>query len=217
MSTVDAPVARSITPMNMMKSAKRGNRLEPLLRSGSDDWTTPAHIITRVIATFGAVPDCDPSSDAAHTVPARIHFTIQDDGLTRPWVGNLYVNPPYGRAIGAWVAKALAEHASGHATQVIMLLPARPDTRWWQLLDPFPVAFLRGRLRFGGAPSSAPFPSAMVYLGLNLGGFADAFGDIALIRVAHHDCNGMASAEAHEWEAYGRHRAETLRAERSVR
>ena len=35
------------------------------------------------------------------------------------------MNPPYGRAIGAWMAKARAEVASGNAVRVVCLVPAR--------------------------------------------------------------------------------------------
>ena len=100
------------------------------------------------------------------------------DGLANPWYGKVYMNPPYGRSIGAWVEKAVDEVSRGHAKLVVALLPVRTDTRWWQkfvcnqvfpygnsnshghpLLDE--VRFLPGRLRFVGTKASAPFPSAI--------------------------------------------------------
>jgi hypothetical protein len=48
---------------------------------------------------------------------------------------------------------------------VVMLLPARTDTRWWHdYVIPYAseIRFIRGRLKFGGAKNSAPFPSALV-------------------------------------------------------
>jgi hypothetical protein len=79
------------------------------------------------------------------------------------------MNPPYGREIGKWIAKAAASAHSGDAT-VVSLLPARTDTAWWHehvqpilaAKVPGQVVFIRGRLRFEGAPSSAPFPSCVV-------------------------------------------------------
>lgn len=72
------------------------------------------------------------------------------------------MNPPYGRGIGEWVQKAYESWALNGAT-VVCLLPARTDTRWWHdycMLGA--ITFVRGRLRFGNAVASAPFPSAVV-------------------------------------------------------
>jgi site-specific DNA-methyltransferase (adenine-specific) len=75
------------------------------------------------------------------------------------------MNPPYGREITRWVAKA-HDSARGGAT-VVCLLPARTDTAWWQrfVAPDGEVDFLRGRVRFeggNGATNSAPFPSCVV-------------------------------------------------------
>ena len=73
-------------------------------RSDSDEWYTPPHIVGCVIATMGAI-DLDPCSNsrATPTIPARRHFTIDDDGLAQEWHGRVYVNPPYGRVIDLWI------------------------------------------------------------------------------------------------------------------
>ena len=71
------------------------------------------------------------------------------------------MNPPFGRAIRAWVEKAAREAAAG--ALVVGLLPVRTDTRWWhRWVMGAEIRFLPGRLRFGGAQSGAPFPSAVV-------------------------------------------------------
>jgi site-specific DNA-methyltransferase (adenine-specific) len=88
-------------------------------------------------------------------------FTPDDDGLAQCWDGErVFMNPPYGRHIGKWVQKAATAEAL-----VVCLLPARTDTRWWHDFVARPgvfVVFLKGRLRFGDGPNSAPFPSALV-------------------------------------------------------
>lgn len=73
--------------------------------------------------------------------------------------------PPYGREIGKWVFTAAV--ASGvRGTTVVMLLPARTDTRWFHEYiyqkDCVEIRFIRGRLKFGGSKNSAPFPSMVV-------------------------------------------------------
>lgn len=98
---------------------------------------------------------------------AHGHFTAEDDGLSLPWFGVVFANPPDGRTLAAWVAKAEEEAASGRARLVVALLPARPDTRYWHqhIAGKATVYFLRGRLRFSGSEQSAPFPSAVVIWG----------------------------------------------------
>lgn len=84
------------------------------------------------------------------------------DGLEQSWIGKrCWMNPPYGRVISTWVAKARNE--AEHGALVVGLLPARTDTRWWQehVQGHADVRFVSGRLRFGGATAGAPFPSAL--------------------------------------------------------
>ena len=72
------------------------------------------------------------------------------------------MNPPYGNAIGAWMRKAW-EASQTTAELVVCLVPARTDTAWWHdYATRGEITLIRGRLKFGGCPSSAPFPSALV-------------------------------------------------------
>jgi len=89
------------------------------------------------------------------------YFTQADDGLAQAWRGVCWMNPPYGTGIGAWMRKAHESSLLG--ATVVCLVPARTDTRWWQDIATLgEVRFLSGRLRFGGADTGAPFPSAVV-------------------------------------------------------
>jgi phage N-6-adenine-methyltransferase len=88
------------------------------------------------------------------------YYTPDKDGLRQPWGGQVcWLNPPYGRAIGLWVAKAYQE-ALGGAT-VVALLPPRTDTAWWHqyIAKAADVRFIKGRLKFSNATNSAPFPT----------------------------------------------------------
>ena len=88
-------------------------------------------------------------------------FTKEQDGLKQKWDGTCWMNPPYGREIGAWVRKAYESSLEG--ATVVCLLPARTDTAWWHdYAMKGKITFLRGRLKFGGSKNSAPFPSAVV-------------------------------------------------------
>ena len=72
-------------------------------------------------------------------------------------------NPPYGREIGRWVEKAYRTNEK-HGNLVVMLLPARTDTKWFHeyIYHKAEIRFIRGRLKFGGSKNSAPFPSMVV-------------------------------------------------------
>jgi hypothetical protein len=71
------------------------------------------------------------------------------------------MNPPYGPALPVWMAKAYASSLEG--ATVVCLAPARTDTRWWHdFAMRGEIRLIQGRLRFGHAPSVAPFPSAII-------------------------------------------------------
>ncbi len=111
-------------------------------------------------------------------MPAAHHYTRAEDGLAHPWSGRVYLNPPYGREIESWVRRLVDEYAAGRMTEAIALLPARTDTRWFQLLGDWPICFVRGRLKFSDRPTPAPFPSILVYFGTRSEEFRQAFAAI---------------------------------------
>lgn len=92
------------------------------------------------------------------------YFTPEDDGLSQNWGGQrVFCNPPYGRELGAWVKKAYEESRKPD-TVVVMLIPARTDVAWFHdyVLPHGEIEFLRGRLKYGGSKTPAPFPSMLV-------------------------------------------------------
>lgn len=89
------------------------------------------------------------------------YFTVEDNGLAQEWTGNCWMNPPYGREIIHWMRKAYESSLTG--ATVVCLVPARTDTKWWhEYAMKGQIEFIRGRLKFGDAKNSAPFPSAVV-------------------------------------------------------
>ena len=86
-----------------------------------------------------------------------------------PWTGTVFVNPPYGRELRFWTAKARTEFELGNAKTVIALVPARTDTGWWHndIAGKASIFFLKGRLSFGDGTQPAPFPSALIVWGLS--------------------------------------------------
>lgn len=91
------------------------------------------------------------------------HFTKAEDGLLQDWGGKrVFCNPPYGRELPKWIRKAHDEAQKG--ALVVMLVPARTDTRAFHdyIYHQAEIRFIRGRIKFGDAKASAPFPSMLV-------------------------------------------------------
>ncbi len=148
---------------------------EVLSSSESEEWYTPPVIAEAVLAALGEI-DLDPCTNPGEpTIPARHHYRKADDGLAHQWGGRVYLNPPYGRSIPKWVGKLVDEFRWGHVSEAIALVPSRPDTRWFALLDAFPRCEISGRLTFANATNPAPFPSAVFYLGPNHDRFLEVF------------------------------------------
>ncbi len=83
--------------------------------------------------------------------------------------------------IGPWITKLCGEYAANRVCLAIALVPARTDTDWFEPLWDFPLCFVHGRLTFGNAETSAPFPSVVAYLGDDPAMFASYFGDLGPI------------------------------------
>lgn len=144
---------------------------------------TPMEIIEAAIAVLGTI-DLDPCSNSKDNpnVPASEHFTEADNGLSLPWVGRVYMNPPYGRVIGDWTRKLTDEYQMGNVIEAITLVPGRIDTQWWQSLGfQYPACFYTGRLTFIGNDDPAPFPSTIFYLGEDIAKFYEVFSAIGQI------------------------------------
>lgn len=127
-----------------------------MFSSKTDLWETPQAFFDALNEEFHFTLDVCAIPENAKCPD---YYTPEQDGLSQPWHGVCWCNPPYGRKVGKWVEKA----ATCGAT-VVMLLPARTDTKWFHdyIDKKAEVRFVRGRLRFGGAPHAAPFPSMIV-------------------------------------------------------
>ena len=133
---------------------------ESLYSSKSDNWATPQVLFDELNAEFCF--DLDPCADESNHKCER-YFTKEQDGLRQNWGGcRVFCNPPYGRRIIDWVKKGY-EEAHKPNTLVVMLLPARTDTKWFQdyVYYRSEVRFVKGRIHFGNE-DRAPFPSIVV-------------------------------------------------------
>lgn len=134
-------------------------RTDVMFSSKTDSWATPSDFFEELNKEFGFEIDVCALPENAK---CNKFYTPDDDGLKQEWIGNCWCNPPYGREIGKWVKKAAESN-----TLVVMLLPARTDTKWFHeyIYGKAEIRFVKGRLKFGGAENSAPFPSMVVVFG----------------------------------------------------
>ena len=142
------------------------NDKKVMFSSASDEYATPQSFYDKLNMEFNF--QLDPASSPDNHKCSSF-YTMEDDGLTKDWSGEtVFINPPYSKCFD-WVKKA-HEEAKKENTKVVMLLPARTDTRWFHdfCLDKkviSEVCFVRGRLKFGDQTNSAPFPSMIVTFG----------------------------------------------------
>jgi len=98
-----------------------------LFSKKSDEWATPQWLFDELNKVHQFTLD-PASTDENCKCPN--HFTMQDDGLTKDWAREtVFINPPYSGCFD-WVKKA-HEEAQKLETKVVMLLPARTDTKWF--------------------------------------------------------------------------------------
>lgn len=129
-----------------------------IARAARTDWASPQAVFDALHARFDFTIDV--AADASNAKCPR-YYDLAKDGLAQSWQGErVWCNPPYGRGLDLWVRKAFEEASTGQAT-VVLLLPARTDTKWFHeyILPHAEIEFVQGRLRFGGHANAAPFPS----------------------------------------------------------
>lgn len=133
-----------------------------MFSSQTDLWATPQEFYDKLNAEFQFTLDpCATSQNAK----CEKYYTRKEDGLKQNWQGEtVFCNPPYGRVIKDWVKKCYEESRKENTT-VVMLIPARTDTSYFHdyiYNKAKEIRFIRGRLKFGNAKNSAPFPSMVV-------------------------------------------------------
>lgn len=145
---------------------------EAFKSSEVDTWSTPRSFFDSLNQEFGFGLDAAALQSSALCDkwygPDHPDISMRD-AFTREWHEDcdgkpIWLNPPYGRTIRRWTAKASHENHV-HGATVVLLVPARTDTAWWhEDILGHHIRFVRGRLKFGEAKNPAPFPSAVIIM-----------------------------------------------------
>lgn len=131
-----------------------------MFSSNTDNWSTPQYLFDRLSRIYRFTLDVCALPENAK---CDRYYTPEMDGLSKKWEGGVWCNPPYGKGIGNWTRKAAEEIQKDYCDFIVMLLPARTDTRWfWRDVKPVAeIQFIEGRIKFNGSGENAPFPSML--------------------------------------------------------
>ena len=155
--------------------------------AGTAEWFTPPEILQPVRAVLGEI-DLDPATcaDAQQLVQAKSFYTLEDDGLSQPWYGRVYLNAPYSRGVmDAFIHKLLVSSA---VEAWIVLANNATETKWAQrlLVASRLVCFLSSRVDFidaAGVPQTNNNRGQMVcYSGPDPDHFRFHFHERGMIR-----------------------------------
>lgn len=143
----------------------------------TDEWSSPREVVEPIAESIGGFA-LDPCSGAEQSPFADETYTEDDDGLSQPWHGDVWVNPPYSD-MSTWTEKAVAESERGDVKRVVYLCKGDSSTQWWQsaIEQATAVCAIDGRLSFGDGGNSAPFASHIFVFGALSDGLTDALRD----------------------------------------
>ena len=125
-----------------------------------DKWETPPKVFDPLNDEFGFT--LDPCCEKDNAKCSKF-YTESDNGLIQDWSKDVvFVNPPYSRGnIDAWMRKCYEESLKG--AKIVALIPVSSSSKWWHnyVWKKAEIRFIKGRIRFVGAPSTAPFSSCL--------------------------------------------------------
>lgn len=137
---------------------------EKKFESIKQDWNTPKELFNKLNNEFNFEWDLAASSD---NTLCQNFYTKEDNGLTKTWNGTCWLNPPYGdkdSKMVDWIKKAHNDTQNNPNLTVVMLIPARTNTKWFHnyCMKSYEVKFICGRPKFGDSKHGLPQPLIVV-------------------------------------------------------
>ncbi len=140
--------------------AKFNNKFDSIRQ----DWDTPQSLFDKLNQEFNFKWDLAASDKNAK---CSKFFTQKDDGLKQKWEGVCWLNPPYGDKSSKmvdWIKKAYNDTQLNPNLTVVMLIPARTNTKWFHqfCMKAAELKFICGRPKFGDSKHGLPQPLILV-------------------------------------------------------
>lgn len=155
--------------------------------TGFEQYRTPKKFVESARRVMGSI-DLDPATHekANRVIAADTYYTQEDDGLSKDWLGNVFLNPPYTAGLVDKFAKKLVKSFRlGDVKQAVWLSNNSTDTKWFhQLIQPASLlCFPKGRIQFDSDKSgSSPLQGQVfVYFGHNSSAFVDEFEEFGCV------------------------------------
>ena len=156
-------------------------------RNHDNEWYTPPRYVEAARELMGGI-DLDPAScaEANLTIQATAFYSIEDDGLSQPWRGRVWLNPPWSGAAADFAIRLLVDFRAGDVKAAVVLLNAHAtDTAYMQdLLRSGPFCFTDHRIGYaspGKLPSGgSTHGSVFVALGCDTERFDHLFARFGL-------------------------------------
>lgn len=124
------------------------------------DWNTPKILFDKLNKEFNFEWDLAASKENAL---CNNYYTKDNDGLKQNWTGVCWINPPYGDKSSKmvdWIKKAYTDTKDNPNLTIVMLIPARTNTKWFHnyCMNAAEVRFICGRPKFGDSKHGLPQP-----------------------------------------------------------
>jgi hypothetical protein len=159
--------------------------------SGNTEWYTDPKIVSAARAVFGGQIDLDPASSLIANVQIKAThiFTEDDDGLSKPWFGHVWMNHPFGKLTNKlWVNKIEEEYTSGRVVEACCITFAATSERWFQPLIKRPQCYLCPRTNYylpnGQKKNGVTKGSVVTYFGTDPAKFALHFTQFGEVKIS---------------------------------
>jgi hypothetical protein len=169
---------------DVIKQAVKNHRA---IGTGENEWYTPSEYAAMAREVLGTI-DLDPAScqEANEVIKAEKFYTKEDDGLTKTWSGNLWINPPYSRDLMPLFCEKLKKsYFDGDVKNAILVSHNNTDTCWFHTLTSVAKAlcFPKKRIRFyrGSDIASPTNGQTFFYFGTDPKKFAEVFREIGIV------------------------------------
>lgn len=131
-------------------------------QSKSIEYSTPLKIIEPLIKEFDLTKDVCASLE---NYKLTEYWTKTDDALSKDWIGNCWMNPPFDKNLGKWVKKAFFETEKNKGTKVC-LIPVRSNTKWWaEVSIKSEIRFINGEVNFNDEKRGLWLPLCIMIFG----------------------------------------------------